>query len=74
MVTSDTTILSSTGAGCSHINHVSTQMQYGIVTAIISVISYIVSGYTENVLIGFVTGALLLMVFIGCVKQYYKNK
>lgn len=71
---SDTTILSSTGAGCSHINHVSTQMQYGIVTAIISVISYIVGGYTENVLIGFLTGALLLMVFIGCVKQYYKNK
>lgn len=35
---SDATILSSTGAGCSHINHVSTQMQYGIVTAIISVI------------------------------------
>ena len=71
---SDTTILSSTGAGCSHINHVSTQMQYGIVTAVISTISYIVSGYTENVLMGFIVGVLLLIAFIGCVKRYYKNK
>lgn len=71
---SDTTILSSTGAGCSHINHVSTQMQYGIVTAIISTISYIVSGYTENVLMGFIVGVLLLVAFIGCVKRYYRSK
>lgn len=71
---SDTTILSSTGAGCSHINHVSTQMQYGIVTAIISTISYIVSGYTENVLMGFIVGVLLLVAFIGFVKRYYRSK
>ena len=49
-------------------------MQCGIVTAIIFAISYIVNGYAGNVLVGFIIGALLLMVFIECVKQYYKNK
>ena len=69
---SDTTILSSTGAGCSHINHVATQMQYGIVVAAISVISYVISGWTEMVALGFGVGVVLLIGFIVMVKQYYK--
>lgn len=71
---SDTTILSSTGAGCNHINHVSTQMQYGIVVAIISVISYIVSGWTEMVTLGLGVGVVLLVGFIVSVKRYYRVK
>lgn len=71
---SDTTILSSTGAGCNHINHVSTQMQYGIVVAIISTIAYIVSGWTEMVMAGFLVGIILLVCFIIAVKQYYWTK
>lgn len=70
---SDTTILSSTGAGCSHINHVSTQMQYGVVVAIISVISYVVSGWTERIFTGLIVGVVLLEGFIFIVKRYYKN-
>ena len=69
---SDTTIPSSTGAGCSHINHVATQMQYGIVVAIISVISYVISGWTEMVALGLGVGVVLLIGFIVMVKQYYK--
>ena len=71
---SDTTILSSTGAGCNHINHVSTQMQYGIVVAIISVISYVVSGWTEMVTLGLGVGVVLLAGFIVSVKRYYRVK
>lgn len=71
---SDTTILSSTGAGCSHINHVSTQMQYGIVVAIISVISYVVSGWTEMVALGLGVGVVLLIGFIVAVKRFYRIK
>lgn len=71
---SDTTILSSTGAGCSHINHVATQMQYGIVVAIISVISYVISGWTEMVALGFCVGIVLLIGFIFAVKRYYRIK
>lgn len=71
---SDTTILSSTGADCDHINHVATQMQYGIVVAVISAISYIVSGATESVTLGFLTGTALLVGFLISVKQYYRKK
>jgi Na+/H+ antiporter NhaC len=41
---SDTTILSSTGAQCDHIEHVSTQLPYAVFTAAISFIGYIVAG------------------------------
>lgn len=43
---SDTTILSSTGAGCNHIEHVSTQMVYAITVAVCCFIGYIVAGLT----------------------------
>lgn len=71
---SDTTILSSTGAGCSHINHVSTQMQYGLVVAVISVISYFVSGLTESAAVGCITGIFGLVAFVVVIAQYYKRK
>lgn len=41
---SDTTILSSTGAQCDHIEHVSTQLPYAMFVAGISFIGYIVAG------------------------------
>jgi Na+/H+ antiporter NhaC len=66
---SDTTILSSTGAGCKHINHVSTQMQYGVVVAIMSEISYLVSGFTENKVAGFIVGFLILIAFVLAIKS-----
>lgn len=71
---SDTTILSSTGAGCSHINHVSTQMQYGLIAAAISVVCYVVSGITESTAAGFFTGAVVLVFLILGTKKYYSNK
>ena len=43
---SDTTILSSMGAGCDHIDHVKTQMPYALFTAFITVIfGYIPAGF-----------------------------
>ena len=71
---SDTTILSSTGADCNHINHVTTQMQYGLVVAGISLISYLVSGFTENIVTGFITGFIILIIFIFSVKSYYYKR
>lgn len=46
---SDTTILSSTGAGCDHLAHVSTQMPYCVVVAGCSFVGYLVAGFTQNV-------------------------
>ena len=44
---SDTTILSSAGAGCSHIEHVATQLPYAWVCAIASFAGYVTAGFTE---------------------------
>lgn len=44
---SDTTILSSAGAGCSHIEHVATQLPYAWVAAISSFAGYIAAGLTN---------------------------
>ncbi len=40
---SDTTILSSTGAGCQHLVHVSTQLPYAVLVAGVSFIGYLLS-------------------------------
>lgn len=63
---SDTTILSSTGASCDHIDHVMTQLPYALVSAGISSVGYIVLGLSGNVWLGLaVVIILLFLVYIG---------
>ena len=45
---SDTTIMSSAGAQCEHTNHVSTQIPYAVTVAVISFITYIISGALQK--------------------------
>ncbi len=45
---SDTTIMSSAGAKCNHLNHVSTQLPYAITVAAVSFVSYIIAGFIQN--------------------------
>lgn len=63
---SDTTILSSTGARCNHISHVSTQIPYTLVVAISCLVGYIVAGITANLLLTwvFALSTLLIILFI----------
>jgi len=42
---SDTTIMSSAGARCDHLNHVSTQIPYAVTVAGISFVGYIIAGF-----------------------------
>lgn len=60
---SDTTILSSTGAGCDLIDHVKTQTPYAILTAIISSIAYIIAGIVESKLL-IIFASLLLFISV----------
>lgn len=61
---SDTTIMSSMGAGCNHIDHVNTQMPYALFTAVITVLfGYIPAGLGIPVYI--VLPIALLATFIG---------
>ncbi len=59
---SDTTILSSTGAGCNHMDHVATQLPYALVAAGVSAIGYVVLGITGSVWIGLVAVIILLII------------
>ena len=45
---SDTTIMSSAGAQCDHINHVSTQIPYSLTVAGISFVCYLISGFVTS--------------------------
>lgn len=51
---SDTTILSSTGASCPHLEHVATQMPYAIFVAVCSFVGYLAGGILLNPIFGWV--------------------
>ncbi|MDO5434938.1 MAG: Na+/H+ antiporter NhaC family protein [Clostridia bacterium] len=59
---SDTTIMSSAGAQCDHVNHVSTQIPYAAVCAVVSLICYIIAGFVPNagVMLPLSIGVMLL--------------
>jgi Na+/H+ antiporter NhaC len=65
---SDTTILSSTGAGCNHIDHVATQIPYALTVASVCFAGYLIAGSTA--LLGFgvsaaiTLGASLALLFV----------
>lgn len=61
---SDTTILSSTGASCHHIDHVMTQLPYSVLVALMSICGYLVMGYSNSVWWGLATCAALFVVSI----------
>ena len=48
---SDTTIMSSAGGQCNHLNHVSTQLPYAITVAAVSFVGYILAGFIQNAVI-----------------------
>lgn len=66
---SDTTILSSTGANCDHIDHVTTQIPYALLVAGISAVSYIILGLTSSGILAFGIGSLLLIAAILILKN-----
>ncbi|MCH3951677.1 MAG: Na+/H+ antiporter NhaC family protein [Acidaminococcus sp.] len=60
---SDTTILSSSGAGCEHIKHVSTQIPYAVVVAFCCLISYLVAGFSGgSAVLTIAAGIIMLLV------------
>ena len=64
---SDTTIMASAGAHCSHVNHVSTQLPYAITAAACSAVCYVITGLAQAVLgsrASLVTSLVLLAVAI----------
>ena len=63
---SDTTVMSSAGAQSNHINHVTTQMQYAMVVAVVSAIGYVIAGFVHIwwVVLGISIVLLLAVLFV----------
>ncbi len=71
---SDTTIMSSAGAQCNHINHVSTQLPYALTVAGISFICYIIAGFVKNWMITLPIGVVLMIGALFALKYITKNR
>ena len=71
---SDTTIMSSAGAQCDHINHVSTQIPYAVTVAACSFVGYIVGGLSSNGWIGLLVSAVCTVGVVLFFKARGKSK
>lgn len=70
---SDTTILSSAGAQCNHIIHVSTQIPYAMVVAICCGIGFLVAGLSGKGFLGFLVGIAALAIACGIILKSCKG-
>ena len=71
---SDTTIMASAGAQCEHVKHVSTQLPYVLCMALISFLTYLVAGFTQQVWISLPFGIILTLGFLAAVKIWGKRR
>ncbi len=71
---SDTTIMSSTGAQCNHINHVSTQIPYATLVTVCCFIAYFVAGFVQNLLISLLVALACLALALFIVKVIDNKK
>ncbi|MCF0145974.1 MAG: Na+/H+ antiporter NhaC family protein [Eubacterium sp.] len=71
---SDTTIMSSAGAQCDHLNHVTTQLPYALVAALVSFVAYIVAGFTRSAVFSLVVGVAMMLFLILFLRKDIHNK
>ena len=71
---SDTTIMSSAGAQCDHVNHVSTQLPYAITVAAVSFVSFVIAGFVQNAVICLIIGAVLMIATLFVIRNVTGGK
>ena len=71
---SDTTIMASAGAHCYHLNHVSTQIPYGVTVAAVSFVSFIIAGLVQNVVICMIIAIVLMVATLFVIKAVVAKK
>lgn len=70
---SDTTIMASTGAQCDHLAHVYTQLPYALTVAGVSFVSYIFASLVQNVVLGLIFAAALMIVTLLVIEKMTKR-
>ncbi len=71
---SDTTIMSSAGGQCNHLNHVSTQLPYAISVAVISFVMYVLAGFVKSAAIVLPVGVVVTIGFLFVMKGIMAKK
>ena len=71
---SDTTIMSSAGAQCDHVNHVSTQLPYAITVAAVSFVSFLIAGFVQNIFVALPVAVVLLLATLFVIKTVTGKK
>ena len=71
---SDTTIMSSAGGQCNHLNHVSTQLPYAISVAAISFVMYVLAGFVKSAAIVLPVGIVVTIGFLFVMKGIMTKK
>ena len=66
--------MSSAGAQSNHINHVSTQMQYAVIVAIVCVVGYIIAGFVKVWWITLGLSMAILLIVLTFMRKYTGNK
>ena len=69
---SDTTIMSSAGAQCNHVDHVATQLPYALTVAALSFVCFIIAGFVPNAWIVLPIGAVLTVGTLFVLKKLQK--
>ncbi len=68
---SDTTIMSSAGAQCYHINHVNTQIPYAVTVAAVSFVCYIIAGFIKNAAVSLIIAFALMFVVLLILRKIF---
>ena len=71
---SDTTIMASAGAHCFHLNHVATQLPYGITVAAVSFVSFIIAGLVQSAVVCMIIAIVLMIATLLVIKAVTAKK
>ena len=70
---SDTTIMSSAGAQCDHLLHVTTQLPYALTVASVSFLTFLVAGFTKSATLSLAFGTLSLLLLLLLIRKKTKR-
>ena len=59
-----TTIMSSAGAQCEQLSHVTTQLPYALTAASVSFFTFLVAGFVKSALVSLVFGIVMLFLVL----------
>ncbi len=71
---SDTTIMSSAGSQCNHINHVSTQLPYALTVAAISFVNFLIAPFIQNAWLCLAIGVVMTVAVLFVIKAVSSKK